>query len=151
METVMIKQPLPVALKERIREFRRNSTDAETVLWRLLRNRAFLDLKFRRQHPVAGYVLDFYCDEARLGIELDGGLHSEPEQAQYDAERTRILSTHEEIQIVRFWNSEVLENPEKVLDDLSKILSKRLSTGKQLPSPLGRRVGDEGQKENEWK
>ena len=64
---------LPAELLERARALRREATDAERFLWSLLRNRQFLGLKFRRQHPLGGYIVDFYCHEARLGIELDGG------------------------------------------------------------------------------
>ena len=64
---------LPTELLERARALRREATDAERLLWSLLRDRQFLGLKFRRQHPLGGYIVDFYCHEARLGIELDGG------------------------------------------------------------------------------
>ncbi len=138
-------------MKQRAQDLRRNATDAEKLLWECLRNRRFIGVKFRRQHPVHGYVLDFYCDEARLGIELDGCEHNEAEQAQYDLERTRILAEQEGIAILRFWNSEVLRETENVLQKLRHILTSRLSLETSLPSPDGRRAGDEGQKEKEWK
>ena len=59
------------------RKLRKEQTNAEQLLWQLLRNRQFCGLKFRRQYPLAPYVLDFYCDEERLGIELEGGQHNE--------------------------------------------------------------------------
>ena len=114
----MITKPLPRpsrALLARARHLRRDATDAERFLWRLLRNRQFLGFKFRRQHPLAGYVLDFYCHEARLAIELDGGQHAEPERATLDAKRTQELETLG-VRVVRFWNNDVLRNPEGVLE-----------------------------------
>jgi very-short-patch-repair endonuclease len=56
-------------------ELRKNMTDAEKVLWQQLRNRKLGDLKFRRQHPVGIFILDFYCHEKKLAIEVDGGIH----------------------------------------------------------------------------
>lgn len=69
----------PVKLPEDIlswaREMRGNMTDAEALLWMLLRNRQIADVKFRRQHPIGRYILDFYCQEKKLCIELDGSQH----------------------------------------------------------------------------
>jgi very-short-patch-repair endonuclease/type II restriction/modification system DNA methylase subunit YeeA len=101
----------------RCRELRKNATDAEQLLWSCLRNRALGGYKFRRQHPVGDYILDFYCHEARLCIELDGGGHGETEQAQKDAERTAFLET-QGIRVVRYWNHEVLTDLEVVLEDI---------------------------------
>jgi very-short-patch-repair endonuclease len=106
---------LPAELLERARALRRDATDAEQLLWSLLRNRQFLGLRFRRQHPLRGYVLDFYCHEAKLGIELDGRQHAQPEQAARDAQRTRDLQEHG-IRVVRFWNHEVLKETRAVLE-----------------------------------
>ena len=75
------KPPLPPALLARARELRQSGTDAERLVWQLVRNRQLDGWKFRRQHPIGRYILDFYCYEARLGIELDGGQHAEPDQA----------------------------------------------------------------------
>ena len=71
------------------RELRQNETDAERLLWRLLRNRYLAGAKFRRQHPFPPYVLDFYCHELKLAIELDGGLHNLPEGRLHDKVRRR--------------------------------------------------------------
>jgi len=106
---------LPPELLRRARELRQNATDAEHVLWQLLRNRQLLGYKFRRQHPLAGYVLDFYCHETKLAVELDGSQHTQPDQAAYDAERTRILEA-EGLRVLRFWNNDVLRNIEAVLE-----------------------------------
>ncbi|MGD8473381.1 MAG: endonuclease domain-containing protein [Anaerolineae bacterium] len=106
---------LPVELLERARALRREATDAERLLWSLLRNRQLRGLKFRRQHPLGGYILDSYCHKVKLGIELDGGQHAEPEQAVRDAQRTRDLEELG-IRVMRFWNHEVLEETRAVLE-----------------------------------
>ncbi len=112
----MPKSPLDENTKARSREFRRESTEAERKLWRHLRDSG-LGEKIRRQHPVGPFFLDFYCHEARLAVEVDGGGHIE--RAGYDAERTRALAA-EGIRVVRFWNSEVMENIEGVLEEIQK-------------------------------
>lgn len=111
----MYRHPLPPELLARVRELRQNATDAEKLLWALLRNRALMGVKFRRQHPVEGYILDFYCHEACLAIEVDGGVHAVPAQAMSDAERTRILSDSG-IRVIRFWNSEVMTDTQRVIE-----------------------------------
>jgi very-short-patch-repair endonuclease len=155
------KPPLPPELLRRCRELRRTATGAETLLWQLLRNRQLAGAKFRRQHPLRGYILDFYCHEARLAIELDGGGHAEPSQAAYDAKRTRVLQT-EGVRVLRFWNSDVLQRTESVLEAIWEALTPTRSQGERepepalttsapanidqplLPSPGGRGAGGEG-------
>ncbi len=90
------------------RRFRRESTPAEAVAWQLLRGRAILGLKFRRQQVIAGFVVDFYCASLRLVLELDGGVHDDPRQAEYDILRTQILSTLA-IDVVRVRNDQISE------------------------------------------
>jgi len=102
-------------LIERCREFRKNPTLAEALLWEQLRNKRLAGLKFRRQHPIAGYVLDFFCFEIKMGIELDGAVHTYQDQAEYDDYRTLALSG-EGVTILRFWNSEVIDGMDSVLD-----------------------------------
>ena len=99
------------------RTLRRGQTNAERLLWRLLRRKRFCGLKFRRQHPIEPYVLDFYCHEERLGIELDGGQHAAPDTQRSDTERTAFLES-KGITIIRFWNHEVLQDPVAVLERL---------------------------------
>ncbi len=106
-------------LKTYARELRALATDAEQRIWYLLRNRNFFGFKFRRQHPVAGYILDFYCADAGLAIELDGGQHSE--QTAYDAQREATLQQHG-IRTLRFWNNDVLLNTEAVLTEIAYAL-----------------------------
>jgi len=107
-------------LIERCREFRKHPTEAEALLWKQLRNRQLAGLKFRRQHPLEGFIVDFYCFELRLAIELDGSVHQIPEQAEQDEYRMQSLQD-EGITFLRFWNSEIVNNIEKVL---SRIHSK---------------------------
>ena len=107
--------PLPEATLTFARQLRKAQTDAEHLLWQLLRNREFADAKFQRQKPIGPYFLDFYCHEHKLAIELDGGQHSE-NHAQ-DEVRDRFLNERG-IQVVRHWNNQVIQETEAVLQDL---------------------------------
>jgi len=117
-------------IKNNARNLRRNQTDAEKLLWSRLRNRNFLNLKFRRQHPFPPYIVDFYCDDLRLIIELDGGQHTE----EKDFKRTDFLQNNG-LQILRYWNNDVLKNREGILEDI-----KNKTTP---PSPLSSPQGEE--------
>ena len=117
--TTKTKPPVPLELLQRVRELRQNATQAEQFLWQLLRNRQLMGFKFRRQHPLRGYVLDFYCHESGLGVELDGSPHTEPEQTVHDSERTEALAL-EGVRVLRFWNHEVLHNTEAVLQAIAQ-------------------------------
>jgi very-short-patch-repair endonuclease len=77
-----------------VRQLRRDQTDAEKLLRYCLRNRQFCGLKFRRQYPVGPYVLDFYCYERKLGVELDGGQHYTSVGIQHDEQRQAFLISH---------------------------------------------------------
>ena len=79
-----------MSLKHLARQLRRNQTDDEKQLWRELRGRSFAGFKFRRQHTVGGYILDFYCADAKLAVELDGSQHGFPEGKQRDETREKI-------------------------------------------------------------
>lgn len=100
----------------------------EKRLWYRLRDRQIEGYKFRRQHPVMHYVLDFACDEAKLGIELDGGQHVLTQNQQLDAERTQELAKLG-WSVLRFWNNEVVENMDGVLEVI------RLNLVQKAPSP----------------
>ncbi len=113
-------------LIEAARELRRKSTEAEVVLWKHLRNRHFARFKFRRQHVVGDYILDFYCSIARLAIELDGSGHAEEDQAAYDTYRTEVLEGRG-IRVMRFWNHEVLHRTEAVMEEIHLALTSALS------------------------
>lgn len=101
------------------RELRKTQTKAEAILWSRLRNRQLNGYKFRRQHPVAGFILDFFCPEASLAIEVDGEIHKDKETKEYDLERSRILAENG-IRVLRFWNFEVETETEKVLVLIAK-------------------------------
>ena len=92
-------------------------TKAEETLWNALKGKQLGGYKFRRQHPVSRYILDFYCHAAKLAIEVDGGYHLNPEQQEYDTKRTANLldlGIHE----IRFTNNEVMSDQEKVLAEI---------------------------------
>jgi very-short-patch-repair endonuclease len=132
------KAPLPEDILDHCRSMRTNPTDAETKLWRLLRSRQLADFKFRRQHPVGRYILDFYCHTARVGIELDGGQHDLEEQGRYDVVRDKALAG-KGIRVLRFWDTDVLRNTRGVLE---KIWCTLLSgSPSPQPSPRGRGRG----------
>lgn len=109
----------PSELIAACRELRKNQTKAEAILWSCLRNRQLNGYKFRRQHPVAGFILDFFCPEASLAIEVDGEIHKDKEIKEYDLERSRILAENG-IRVLRFWNFEVETETEKVLVLIAK-------------------------------
>jgi very-short-patch-repair endonuclease len=117
-----MKSPLSPTVLYRVRQLRQNATDAERLLWQLLRDRQFLGLKFRRQHPLGGYILDFHCHKSLLGIELDGGQHAEPEEEAYDAARKKGLEELG-VRVLRFWNNEALGNPQGVLEVIAEAVA----------------------------
>lgn len=88
-------------------------TDAEKAFWSKVRDRRFHNLRFRRQHPIGPYVVDFYCAAGKLVIEIDGGQHSEPA----DARRTAFLVARG-LHVFRFWNNDALRNIDGVLRQL---------------------------------
>jgi very-short-patch-repair endonuclease len=114
MQTQPPRNKIPPEILARCREMRHNATQLEGILWSFLRNHRLKNAKFRRQHPVGSYILDFYCHEARLAIELDGSGHLEDASLQYDQMRTEYLQ-EQGITVIRFWNDEVLNQLENVL------------------------------------
>jgi very-short-patch-repair endonuclease len=102
------------------KSMRHSSTNAEQLMWQLLRAKRFMNLKFRRQHVIASYIVDFYCHEIGLVIELDGSQHGTDDAIEYDAERTKFLEALG-LRVVRYWNNEVLLETDDVLDDLWKV------------------------------
>jgi very-short-patch-repair endonuclease len=109
-----MKAPLDSKFLDFARKLRKNQTDAEKLLWGILRNRQLLGVKFRRQQPVGPYILDFYCYDYKLCIELDGGQHYTNDGQRYDTDRSAFLKTNE-IHVVRFTNLDVLQNIDGVL------------------------------------
>jgi len=94
-------------------------SDAEQVLWKVLRGRQVSGLKFRRQHPFGNYILDFVCLEYKLVIEVDGGQHGQ--QAGYDESRTQELQGSG-FCLLRFWNNEVLKEIESVKEKIELVV-----------------------------
>jgi very-short-patch-repair endonuclease len=106
------------------RRLRKESTDAEKLLWRYLRRKSLFGLKFRRQEQIGNYIVDFVCYEKKLIIELDGGHHNQDETKINDKRRQKWLES-QKFKVIRFWNSEVLKNINGVLQEIKT----------QIPSP----------------
>jgi cyclase len=111
-------------LFERAKKLRENMTQAELVLWEYLRQNP-LGNKFRRQHPLGLYVVDFYCHKLKLVIEVDGSVHGEKNVSEADVERQRQLEL-EGLKVIRFTNEEVLKKKEVVIEEI-KLLINELS------------------------
>jgi len=126
--------PVPVKLKQRSRQLRREQTDAEKKLWQLLHDRQLNGAKFRRQHVIGNTILDFYCHAVKLAIELDGDQHAEPEQQAHDVRRTAFLE-QEGIRVLRFWNNDVLVNERGVLQVIDEMLQSMRPSSKPSPQP----------------
>ncbi len=101
-----VRRTRTTAARDFARELRKKSTEAEKRLWRLLRDRRFADFKFRRQYPCGIYFLDFFCVEAKLEVELDGGGHGFPDQRARDEVRNQFLASRG-IKVLRFWNHQM--------------------------------------------
>ncbi|MGH8158694.1 MAG: endonuclease domain-containing protein [Rhodanobacter sp.] len=124
------KPPLPTRTLTTAKTLRTTSTDAELKLWYHLRARRLGGFKFRRQHPLPPYVVDFYCDELRLTIELDGSQHSE----EVDSTRTHALE-RQGLLVLRFWDNQVLQETAAVLEAILSIARDR--TLSPTPLPMG--------------
>lgn len=123
--------------KELRRELRQRQTDAEGILWEHLRNRQLAGKKFRRQHSFGPFIVDFYCHEHSLVIEVDGSIHNTLESRVNDAERESILRDMGLV-ILRFSNDEVMRNTDRVINDI------KLTLYKKAPLPQGKGAGGEG-------
>ena len=119
--------------RSRARQLRKNPTDAERLLWQKLRFWQVDGRKFRRQQPLGGYIVDFVCLERRLIVELDGGQHAD--RNAYDKKRDDWLRSQGFV-ILRFWNHDVLNNIDGVMD---QILDSLKNTPYLKPSPQGGR------------
>lgn len=110
-------------LFQRAQNLRKRETEAEKILWQKLSNKQ-LGVKFRRQHPLYRFIVDFYCHELRLVIELDGSVHDIAEQADYDQFRTMLI--HQlDIKVIRFGNDEVFDDLDKVLEAIRQHIPER--------------------------
>ncbi len=114
--------------KEKRRKLRKESPQAELRLWYRLRHRQLLGCRFRRQYSVGAYVLDFYCPQLRLAIEIDGGSHFQPGSPEYDEQRQREIEALK-IRFLRFRNDQVFENLDGVLESIAEIV-------RELSDPL---------------
>ncbi len=117
-----------IRVEQRPQELRRNSTDAERKLWQALRGRQIAGAKFRRQHAVANYIVDFVSFDVMVVIELDGGQHAD--QIAYDEVRTVALRASG-FRVLRYWNNQVMAEMDSVLEDIHRVVSERTQT----PSP----------------
>ncbi len=106
-------------------------TNAEQLLWECLRKKQLDGYRFRKQHPIGAYVLDFFCASEKLAIELDGAQHGTAEGLAKDAQRTAWLE-EQGIRVLRFWNAEVMEDIDGVLGRVWEALD-----SPSQPSPLG--------------
>ena len=122
---------------KQVRQLRTESTDAERKLWGIIRDRQVAGLKFRRQHQFGQYVLDFYCAEHHLAIEADGGQHTEDDAIAHDEARGRFLTSHG-IRVLRFFNNDILANPEGVAVRIVEAIDRQ-----PHPSPLPEGEGTE--------
>jgi very-short-patch-repair endonuclease len=115
--------------KEKARKLRKNMTNAECTIWRHLRNRGLINLKFRRQVPIGEYIVDFLCYEKMLIIEVDGGQHSW--QQDHDQKREKFLEK-QGFKVLRFWNHDVLKNINGVAEKIMEFCGDSPET---KPSP----------------
>jgi adenine-specific DNA methylase/very-short-patch-repair endonuclease len=124
---------VPPDLLRHAREMRSEATDAEKLMWYLLRNRRLADARFRRQHPIGRYIVDFCCREYGLVVELDGGQHRD--QQTYDARRDAFLRK-QGLSVLRFWNNDVLSETEGVLQQIWEFIEKAKDPSPPTPLPL---------------
>ncbi|MCH8225872.1 MAG: endonuclease domain-containing protein [Chloroflexi bacterium] len=123
----------PRYVVEIARRLRQRPTGAEEILWGCLRNRQTTGAKFRRQHPLGRYIADFYCQDARLAIELDGGIHECLAQAEYDAIRQEELEQRG-VKVLRIKNAEVIND---LPATLKKIVEALKTPSPPAPLPQG--------------
>jgi very-short-patch-repair endonuclease len=121
------------------RRLRSDMTGPETRLWSRLRARQLQRLKFRRQHGIGPYIVDFYCPEQSLVIEVDGDSHADADQIVKDQLRDRYFQSLG-LHVIRYFNDDIVKNLDGVLEDLAE----RLSSGSTSPRPSLRRRGEEG-------
>ena len=114
-------RPVAKRIRQFARNMRREPTDAEAAMWRLLRDRRLSQYKFRRQVPFQKFILDFVCFEKRVVIEIDGSQHAESAR---DTIRDSVLIA-EGFRIERYWNNDVLQQPSAVLEDIFAKLAER--------------------------
>ena len=126
------RKPTDENLLKRAREMRHVDTRAEKRAWVLLRDRRMHGLKFRRQVPIGNYIADFYCDELRLILELDGGVHDDPDQALID--EIRNIHLHElGYRVLRVPNGMVIKAPDQFAAEIKRLLPSPVASRHPLP------------------
>ena len=123
-KNIIIGQKVNPTKVLRAKELRQSMTEAETALWQALRANRLNGWHFRRQQIIRGFIVDFYCHAAALGIELDGGVHKS--RKDYDQERDQILRSCN-IEVIRFTNEEVLKHLPEVLKKIDMLCQERVS------------------------
>ena len=121
-ETILFYAAKP-DIFDKAKGLRAEMTEAEIKLWYKLRKNQLLGYKFRRQHPIFLFIVDFYCHKAKLVVEVDGKVHEDPDQQEYDEQRTYELE-HLGLTVIRFSNEEVLNNIDHVIQQIQEQLQK---------------------------
>jgi len=103
------------------KKLRKNMSKAETHFWNAVRNKKLFGLKFRRQQIINGFVVDFYCNSLRLCVEIDGDIHDQEEQKEYDEERDKKIKSHD-LMLLRLINDEVINDFEKVIQKIKEFI-----------------------------
>ena len=119
------------AKKHQARSLRKHATTAEAVLWEALRNRKAGGFKFRRQQVIEGFIADFYCEEAKLAVEIDGGVHATAGRREIDIHRERVFGARD-IYTLRIKNETVIRN---LRDALNLIITTAASRSAGIPTP----------------
>ena len=114
---------------DKAKQLRKESTRAEKYLWKMLRNRSIAGFKFRRQHPLYHFIADFYCDKAKLILEVDGDIHELAHIKEYDKEREETIKALG-IAVLRFTNEEVFAEENKVIERIENFLHSIKASGK---------------------
>ena len=124
--------------KQNAKELRNNATLQEKKLWQYLKNSQLLGYKFRRQQPINNYIVDFFCPELRLIIELDGGHHNEEENINYDKKRSEHLE-NQGLTVIRVWNNEIDNNIYGVIEYIKNEMQKLIKQDKWIyPTPTSK-------------
>ena len=113
-----------INIQNRAIDLRKNETEAEKLLWNKLKRKQVSGYKFRRQHPIEHFIVDFYCHEVKLVIELDGEIHDIAENKEYDTNRTFEIEKYG-IKIIRFKNERIYENIDNVINEIKQTIEMR--------------------------
>jgi very-short-patch-repair endonuclease len=112
-KSIIKNQKVTDKKKQASRKFRKKMTEAENSFWEIVRNRRMYNLKFRRQQVIDGFIVDFFCNEIGLVVEIDGGIHNSKNQIEYDIQRTRVLERRG-LKVLRIANNQVLSKSESI-------------------------------------